>query len=197
MYKELYGEEVSTHSKGQTLEDLRDEMVLEFYSINVPSEDITAYHYVVKRIREIKKLISLQKENKTVIYDRQWVYNGYTLVHDLYTDRDKKNKQFVCNERSNKYAVDLRFDTKGKFVTIELFSRKNSREETDKLLKQLQDKSLKPACFKNYHKDNINSIQENGHYVYAKLDTKNLDNEALAKEIVDLLNAIDKCREEN
>ena len=199
MYKELYGEEIKTQSKNQTLADMRDEMVLDFYSINVPPEDITSYLYIIKRIRAIKKIITTQKEvnKEKVVYDKQWVYNGYTLVHDLYTDWDKKTGQYVCNERPHKYAVDLKFNTKGDSVAIELFSRKNSKEETNILLSKLQNMTLKPTYFENYYKDSINSIQENGHYTYAKWETKKMDNETLAKEIVDLLNAIDKCREKN
>lgn len=195
MYMELYGENIKTHSKEQTLEDIRDEMVLDFYSINVSPEDITSYRYVVKRIREIKKLITRKKDNNDVVYDRQWVYNGYTLVHDLYTDRDKRSKQFVCNERSNKYTVDIKFNTKGDTVSVELFSRKNSKEETDKLLKELQTKKLKPIYFKKYQKEGINSIMENGHYEYAQWNSRRMENDSIVNELVELLNAIDQCRE--
>lgn len=194
MYNELYGEEITTKSKKQTLADIRDEMVLEFYSINVPSEDMTSYLYVVKRIREIKKLMAQKQEENKVLYDKQWVYNGYTLVHDLYTDKDKYSGKFVCNERPHKYAVDLKFNTKGDTVSIEVFSRKNSPKETNELLKKLGAKTLKPSYFEAYFKDSINSIMENGHYEYARWDSQKMGNDTIAKELVELLNAINQCR---
>lgn len=202
MYEELHGEGITTQSKNQTLEDIRDEMVLEFYCINVPPEDIASYLYVVRRIRDIKKIMANKKEENNKkgngekpLYDKQWVYNGYTLVHDLYTDWDKREEKFVYNERPHKYAVDLKFNTKGDSVYIELFSRKNSKEETNNIIVNLiKDTTIKHSYFYDYQKDSINSIMGNGHYTYARWKTKDMNNDTIAQEITVLLKAMDKCR---
>lgn len=202
MYEELHGEGITTQSKNQTLEDIRDEMVLEFYCINVPPEDIASYLYIVRRIRDIKKIMANKKEENNKkgngekpLYDKQWVYNGYTLVHDLYTDWDKREEKFVYNERPHKYAVDLKFNTKGDSVYIELFSRKNSKEETNNIIVNLiKDTTIKHSYLYDYQKDSINSIMGNGHYTYARWKTKDMNNDTIAQEITVLLKAMDKCR---
>lgn len=191
MYEELYDKTLETNSK-ETLSNLRDEMVLDFYGINVPPEDITAYYYIIRRIREVKRIMadSLEHNNKitdTDLYDKQWVYNGYTLVHDLYTDKDKATGKYVCNARANKYAVDLVFTHKGDSALIELFSRKNTKEDTYVLLNSLKSHNITLS-------NPIDNIQENGHYLYKTFNTKSVSNDTIACSIITLLRALDKCR---
>ena len=190
MYEELYGKKLTTRNKTQTLSDLRDEMVLDFYGINVAPEDITAYYYVIGRIREIKALMenNLKNHKKPLLYDRQWVYNGYTLVHDLYTDKGSKNGEYVCNERTHKYAVDLVFSPKADSVRIEFFSRENTKESTKQILDTLEEMHFP------LH-DSI--IQNNGHHIYRKWSTTSIDNETIANEISTLLQGLNKCRLKN
>lgn len=198
MNEELYGNTLTIRKKLKDLYDLRDEMVLDFYGINVPSENITSYYYIVRRIRDIKKSMAKSmremkraqnKRNNVNLYDKQWVYNGYTLVHDLYTDWDKTTGTYVCNERSDKYAVDLVFTPKGDSIYLEIFSRKNTKEETAKLLDSLNNYINLP-----YPQD---SIQENSHYIYQKWKANDVDDQSIAQAITNLLQAMNKCRKMN
>ena len=135
-YKELYGKD-----NDYRIED-RNNTLMNFNSILVQKENIEEYEESQNKSiidsfagKEIKELTPLERATKlkAMIHpkgSKQWIWNGYCLVHEFFTEINKNTGNYVKGKTKNTIAIDLLIEDK---FTIRVGTRKNDPKESEKV----------------------------------------------------------------
>ena len=144
-YKELYGKANDYN------EDDRSNTILNFNSILVAKEDISQYENDANKAVVDSfsgKRLNLEdraKLLKAMIHpngSKQWIWNGTTLVHELYTDISEKTGNYIKSK--NMIVIDM-MPGKDEYI-ICAFTRVNSEEKTRELAEGVWGK-YNPASY--------------------------------------------------
>ena len=131
-YNELYG------MTNDYNEEDRSNTILNFNSILVAKEDIRQYEDEQKEavVNSLSgKELSLEERTRLLMAMinpngfKQWIWNGTTLVHELYTDKSEKTGNFIKSK--NMIVIDMMPGTDEYIIC--LFTRVNSEERTREL----------------------------------------------------------------
>lgn len=135
-YKELYGKD-----NDYRIED-RNNTLMNFNSILVQKENIEEYEESQNKSiidsfasKELKELTPQERATKlkAMIHpngSKQWIWNGYCLVHEFFTEINKNTGNYVKGKTKNTIAIDLLIEDK---FTIRVGTRKNDPKETEKV----------------------------------------------------------------
>jgi hypothetical protein len=139
-YQELYGKEYGKDN-GNMTED-RKNTLMNFNSILVQKEDIEEYEDIQNKSiidsfagKELKELSPQERAAKLKAMinpngSKQWIWNGYCLVHEFFTEINKNTGNYVKGKTKNTIAIDLLIEDK---FTIRVGTRKNDPKETEKV----------------------------------------------------------------
>ena len=131
-YKELYGKSNDYN------EDDRSNTIMNFNSILVAKEDIKQYESEQKEavVNSLSgKTLNLEDRAKLLKAminpngSKQWIWNGTTLVHELYTDISEKTGNYIKSK--NMIVIDM-MPGSGEYVVC-VFTRVNSEDKTREL----------------------------------------------------------------
>ena len=144
-YKELYGKDNDYEPKD------RKNTLMNFNSILVQKENIEEYEENQNKSiidsfagKELKKLTPQERATKlkAMIHpngSKQWIWNGYCLVHEYFTEINEKTGNYVKGKTKNTIAIDLLIEDK---ITIRVGTRKNDPKETEKVAIAVDDKFI-------------------------------------------------------
>lgn len=184
-YKELYGKDNEYKSED------RKNTLMNFNSILVQKENIEEYEESQNKSiidsfagKELKKLTPQERTTKlkAMIHSngsRQWIWNGYCLVHEFYTEVSETTGTYIKGKTKNTIVIDLLVEDK---VTIRVGTRKNDPKETEKVAIAVDGKFTP-----------VNSITSPHWHLHKQLPLETSDEE-IARIMEDLIEKVKNYR---
>ena len=180
-YKELYDEDNMYDETKRIL------AIDNFRSFLIPSEQLQSYEQSNKKQRAeafksyktIEERLQYLSGRLNVPCERQWIYNGYILVHEYNNDVSESTGRIVKGE--NRIIVDLSMDDSK--IQISLFTRRYDENESRDLVNGIWQGKV-----------SYNPFNENTRHLFAELPVETSDEEIVAK-MTQLLNDVKLYRD--
>lgn len=120
--KELYGKEKDVSDDKKDSENYKNNAIENFKSIIVAQKNVTLYERAIRLQEKIEANGS-----------KQWIWKETTLVHEFYTDIDKKTGKYI--DGKNTIAVDMLPVNNEYEVTV--FTRKDDEQQIKKIAEDI------------------------------------------------------------